>query len=118
MQTHLKRGKVLLRFHGRNGYSIASQCYIVCTLSFLYSNELQNLPTRNAGVVCVLNNLCSKNKASFMFVCVVVVVVRMYVSMYIPPTVHLCKRVMKLGGPIMPLEISLLTRIQLHLSLQ
>jgi len=37
---------------------------------FLYSNELQNLPTRNTSVACVLNNLCSKKKANFVFVSV------------------------------------------------
>ena len=33
--------------------------------------------------------------------------VHMYVSIYVPPIVHLYKRVMKLGGRIMPLEIAL-----------
>jgi len=54
-----------------------------------------------------------KGKLLFVCVCVCVVVVvvvvgRMYVSMYVPPLiVHPYKRVMKLGGRIMPLEITL-----------
>jgi hypothetical protein len=98
---------VLLRYHGSNGYLIAPHWYVVCIWSFLYSNEVQNLPIGNTSVRCVLNNLCFKKKASFVCVFVCVCVVVAVVHMCVPPIVHLYKSVTKLGGRIMPLEITL-----------